>query len=334
MLGRHPGWVVSQGEVLADRFAGEGYPVLLTSGRVQPLLRLADMLASLVRWRRRIGVVVVMVFSRRGFVVADAVSWLARRLGLPQVLALHGGLLPSFAEGHRRWVRRVFDRGDAIVSPSGYLAEFFRGWGYAVRVIPNVFPLEDYPYRAPGGLRPLRLLWMRTFHPLYHPQLALEVLAEVRRVDPEATLTMAGQDKGLLAATREQAARMGLSAAVRFPGFLDLPAKKRELPAHDVWLNTNRTDNTPVSLLEAAACGLPIVATEVAGIPYLLQHEQSALLVPDGDASAMAAAVLRLVREPELARRLSAEGRKVAEGCAWPRVLQGWQQVFAEVASR
>lgn len=331
MLGRHPGWVVSQGEVLAERFQQAGHTVLLTSDRIHPLPRVLDIVRSLVRWRRRLDVAIVLVFSRRGFAVADAASWLLRRLGIPQVLALHGGLLPEFAARHPRWVRRVLDRGDAIVSPSGYLAESFRSWGYEVGVIPNLFPLEDYPYRPPGSMRPPRLMWMRTFHPLYNPAMAVRVLERVRRDEPGTLLTMAGQDKGDLDATRELAAELGLGGVVRFPGFLDLAGKKAEMAVHDVFLNTNHTDNTPVSVLEAAAVGLPVTATDVGGIPYLLRHEESALLVPDGDVEAMAAAVLRLVREPELAHHLSRTGREIAESSAWPRVLERWRATFAEI---
>ncbi len=328
MLGQHPGWVVSQGEVLAARFREAGYQVKLTSSRINPFLRVLDILVSLLRWRRQLDVAIVLVFSQRAFAVADAASWLLRRLGIPQVLALHGGLLPEFAARHPRWVRRVLDRADAVVSPSGYLAEKFRRWGYEVGVIPNVFPLEDYPYRSPGSMRPPRLMWMRTFHPLYNPAMAVRVLERVRQEEPGTLLTMAGQDKGELDATRELAAQLGLGGVVRFPGFLDLAGKKAEMSVHDVFLNTNHTDNTPVSVLEAAAVGLPVVATEVAGIPYLLQNDHSALLVPDGDVEAMASAVLRLVREPELAQQLSRAGRDVAERCAWPGVQSTWQATF------
>jgi glycosyltransferase involved in cell wall biosynthesis len=95
-----------------------------------------------------------------------------------------------------------------------------------------------------------------------------------------------------------------------------------------VFLNTNRVDNAPVSVLEAAACGLPVVSTEVGGIPYLLRNEEQALLVPEGNAEAMAGAVRRLLDQPALAARLSAAGRQVAERSAWERVRPAWEEVL------
>jgi glycosyltransferase involved in cell wall biosynthesis len=141
-------------------------------------------------------------------------------------------------------------------------------------------------------------------------------------------LTLAGQDKGLLGETRSLAAAMGLNGAVRFAGFLDAEGKRREFAGHDVFLNTNRVDNAPVSVLEAAACGLPVVSTAVGGIPYLLRNEEEALLVPEGDAAAMAGAVRRLLDRPDLAGRLSAAGRQVAERSAWERVRPAWEDVL------
>jgi len=357
MLGVNPGWVMTQGEMLARLLAAEGFDVRQTSHIPARLPRLADTLRSLVAWRHDIDLVIHQVFSGPAFGVTDAASALCRRLGLPQVFALHGGALPAFAAARPGWFGRVLRRADAIVAPSGYLVEqlglkrrettdftddtdFRRPESVesaksvvspSVRVIPNILEIEQYAYRHRAVVGP-RLLWMRTFHDVYHPQLAVEALAELRRTHPDATLTMAGQEKGLHAAVVALARERGLAGAVRFPGFLDAAAKTREFAAHDIYLNTNRVDNMPVSVLEAAAFGLPVVATAVGGIPYLLRDGATALLTPDGDAAAMAAAARRLLDEPGLAAALSANGRRLAESCAWEPVRDQWLRLFEEVA--
>jgi glycosyltransferase involved in cell wall biosynthesis len=99
----------------------------------------------------------------------------------------------------------------------------------------------------------------------------------------------------------------------------------------DIFLNTTNVDNTPVSVLEALACGLCVVSTDVGGIPYLLEHEEDALLVPPDDAEAMAAAVRRVLTEPGLAERLSRNARKKAEGFDWSVVLPQWERLLLEV---
>ncbi len=234
----------------------------------------------------------------------------------------------------RGWVRRVMRRADAIVAPSRYLSglvEGIPGITGRIRVIPNILAIEEYPYRHRREVQP-RLLWMRTFHPIYHPEMAVDVLANLRQTHPVATLMMAGQEKGLYAQVQEKARQMGLGDAISFPGFLGPEDKAREFGVHDIYLNTNHVDNMPVSVVEAAAFGLPIVATRVGGIPYLLSDDETALLTPDGDAEAMAVAVRRLLNEPGLAARLSANGRALAENCAWEQVKAQWEALFQELA--
>lgn len=318
MLGSNPGWAVGQGEVLAALLAREGWDVRTASSRVNRWLRLADVATSPWRWRGHVDVLVLMVFSGPAFRLVEAASVAASRLGMPMIHWLHGGNLVDFAGRHPERVRRVLARSRVAVAPSQFLAEPF-----GARVIPNVVDLDQYPCRHRAHIAP-RLLWMRTFHELYRPDLALQVLERLNGTG--ATLTMAGQDKGLLAETRRRAEEMGLD--VRFPGFLDAEGKRREFAAHDVFLNTNRVDNAPVSVVEAAAFGLPVVSTDVGGIPSLLRDGEEALLVPEGDAEAMANAVRRLLEEPGLAGRLSAAGREVAERSSWTRVRPLWEELL------
>ncbi|MEM1180058.1 MAG: glycosyltransferase family 4 protein [Acidobacteriota bacterium] len=332
-LGRHPGWVVTQSEILADLFAGEGYAVSSTSSIRRPIPRTAQMLFDLTRWRRRVDVVVLSVFSGRAFHIADAVSAAARALGLPQVHVLRGGAFPELAASKPVWARRVLGRADAVVAPSPFLARTADELGLEALVIPNVLNLTAYPFsRRDRFSEPLDLLWLRTFHPIYRPQAAVETLAELDRRGLRARLTVAGQDKGLESECRVLAAELGLEDRVRFPGFLDAEGKRRELSSHDVYLHTNAVDNTPVTVLEAAAHGLPVVATAVGGLPDLIDPEHNGLLVADGSAaqhaSGLADAVERLHRDPALAARLSDGGRALAERCAWTQVHGQWRELF------
>jgi glycosyltransferase involved in cell wall biosynthesis len=169
---------------------------------------------------------------------------------------------------------------------------------------------------------------MRSFHPLWNPDMALRVLGRVREHVPETVLVMAGQDKGFQEQTVRLARDLNLTSAVRFAGFLDMDAKVREGNAADLYLNTNRVDNMPVSVVEACALGLPVVATRVGGIPDLLTDGDNALLVPSDDHVRMADAVLQLLRDPDLAARLSRNARSLAEQSAWQRVGPQWDGVF------
>ena len=332
MLAGHAGRVPSQAETLAARFEEDGQEVMRTASVLNPVGRAGRIVADLCRRRDEFDVALVMVFSGRAFAYADLASAVARRLGKKVVLHLHGGNLPAFAARHPAWVSRVLRRGDAVVAPSAYLAEAFRTGRRDVVVIPNVIPIDEYGYRERHGARP-RLLWMRAFGALYRPQMALDVVATVRERFPGATLTMAGPDEGLAATIEAQATAMGLAGCVAFPGVLDADGKRRAFADHDILLTTSSVDNAPVSVLEAGASGVPVVAASVGGLPHMLTDGENALLVADGDTRAMAGAVVRLLDDPELVLRLSRNGRVLAERSGWQRVRPRWEALLTSLAT-
>lgn len=331
--GNRPGQATGQDEILAELFASAGVDVRSASQVRDPVLRTVHQAWSALRWARSVDVMLVTVFSGRSFAYADLVSRICRIRGVPCAFVLHGGRLPEFALAHPRRVDRVLSRADLLVAPSRFLARAFARSGHDVRCIPNAVEVDAVAYRHRTRARP-RLLWMRTFHDDYDPLLALQVLATVRETHPDATLTMAGADHGLLPATRERARAMGLADAVTFPGFLDAAGKRRAFEQHDVFVNTNRVDNMPVSVIEAAAAGLVPVSTDAGGIPDLLTDGVDARVVPVGDAGAMAAAITELLDDPDLFAALGRGARALAERSAWPAVEQTWLAELAPLVPR
>jgi glycosyltransferase involved in cell wall biosynthesis len=172
---------------------------------------------------------------------------------------------------------------------------------------------------------------MRSFHPIWNPDMAVRVLSRLRTEGIDASLVMGGADKGYLAETRELARALHVADHVRFVGFLGPKDKAREGDVADIFLNTNRIDNMPVAVIEACAMGLPVVSTNVGGIPDLLTQGATGLLVASEDDEAMTGCVRRLLREPALCRNLSTNGRQLAERCSWPVVRQQWLELFRQL---
>lgn len=316
-------------EDLAVRLAERGWRVLTVSSQLNRVLRLADIVRSLYLNRHRFDIAHVDVYSGRGFLLAQIACRILRSLRKPYVLALHGGNLPNFASRHPDRVRRLLQSADAVTVPSRYLLQMFCSFRDDLEVIANPIDVSNYPFKLRERVEP-RLVWLRAFNAIYNPSMAPRVVALLQREFPDTRLVMAGPDKGdgSLDEAMGVASRLDLSAMVKFAGAIN----KAEVPAYlrqgDVFLNTTRIDNTPVSVLEAMACGMPIVSTNVGGIPYLLEHEKTALLVPDGDVAGMASAVKRILTDSALARRLSSCAYDHVQSFDWQHVLPKWEALF------
>jgi glycosyltransferase involved in cell wall biosynthesis len=322
-------------EDLAARLSAGGWEVLTASAKVNRARRVFDMAATAWSRRRDYAVAQIDVYSGPAFLWAEVVCWVLRRARKPYVLTLHGGQLPEFAARWPNRVRRLLRSAAAVTSPSRYLRERLEPLGVTIRLLPNPIEADRYPFRERGPVRP-QLVWLRAFHRIYNPTLGPRVLSMLALDFPEARLRMIGPDKGDGSRddTRRAAADLGVSDRIEFTGGVaktDVPAA---LSRGDVFLNTTNVDNTPVSVLEAMACGLCVVSTNVGGLPYLLDDGTTALLVPPGDAAAMADAVRRLLGDPELARRLSRNGRAMAETFAWGVILPKWESLLRDAAHR
>lgn len=333
LLGRNPGYITTQGQIIADLFQKEGHDIISVSSKINRLFRLIDVIWTIFRKRKSIDIMIVDVYSGLSFFLADSASSISRFFRIPTVFVLRGGNLPEFTRRNHKWVKRVLKRSDLLVAPSTFLTKEMEQYGLTSRVIPNIVALDAYPYKFRNKISP-KLIWMRSFHPIYNPQLALDVFALIRRDHPKATLVMAGADKGLKNEIKNSACRMGLNNSVRFPGFLEKSSKIREFSNADIYLNTNKIDNMPVSVVEACAMGLPVVATNVGGISNLLKNGVNGLLVPDDDAPAMASAIGKLLTDPELTGMISKNARLLAERSAWANIQKDWEDVFTELLNR
>ena len=333
MLGRTPGYITTQGEILADLFQKSGYEVTCVSTRINKLLRMADVIFTLLTRIKRFDVAIIDCFSGPSFLIADVASSICRAFGLPVIIFLRGGNFPSFIQKHGRWTRRVLKRATFLIAPSEFLAETFREKGLEVHIIPNVVDINNYRFRKRASIRP-NLIWMRSFHEIYNPEMAVEVLKRLKVAKGNSTLVMAGPDKGKLDEVKMRVHDLGLSDSVRFEGFLDKVGKIREFSVADIYLNTNRIDNMPVSVIEARAFGLPVVSTSVGGLRYVIENEIDGLLVDDDDADGMAEAVLRLLNDKELTQKISGNGRQAAERCSWESVREEWMKVLEKIPLR
>jgi len=310
-----------------------GWTVYAASSYENRARRLLDMVASAFKYRQRYTIGVVDVYSGLAFRYAEIVSWFLCLMGKKVVLTLHGGALLDFARAHPERLRRFLQRGHCVVTPSHYLRLGFLGLRSDIIYLPNGIDCNQFAYRPRRRFEP-QLCWVRAFHKIYNPVMAVECLAFLRADSPGARLHMVGPDSndGTLALVRERAQGLGIQNALNVVGAVPNNHLPDELQMADIFLNTTNHESFGVSVMEAAACGLCIVTTNVGELSLLWKDGHDALLVKPDDARAMAAAVGRILREPGLAERLSRNGRAKAEQYDWSVILPQWEKLLREMA--
>jgi glycosyltransferase involved in cell wall biosynthesis len=320
---------------LANRLSDRGWRCWITSRKQNRLARLADMLMTTRTRRSDYEVALVDVFSGPAFFWAEATGWLLRRAGKPFALVLRGGDLPAFSRRFPKRVRRLLASANMVTTPSAYLREQMQLYCAEMRLIPNPVDVTEYEFRLRAAPRP-EFVWLRAFHEIYNPSLAPLVISNLRTDFPDAHLTMTGPDKGdgSLARVRSIIEQSGLAGSVSLAESVDKTQVPTVVNRGDIFLNTTNFDNAPVSVVEAMACGLCVVSSNVGGIPYLLQDGHDALLVPPNDAPAMADAARRILQDQNLGASLSRNARSKAEGFDWSIILPQWERALCEAATK
>lgn len=257
---------------------------------------------------------------------------IARLRGCSAIVNYRGGHADAFFSGAPRQVLRMIAGATLRVTPSAFLFRVFRHHGLDAEVIPNIIDLSRFAPAAPRQVNVApHLIVTRNLEPIYDCPTALRAFAIVRRAMPGARLTVAGSGPDL-AALQALAAELGMADAVRFSGRIDndrIPALYADA---DLVLNPSTVDNMPISILEAFASGVPVVSTDAGGIPDLVTHDKDGLLVPIGDADAMAAAALRVLGDTSLSARLREAGLQAAQQYAWTSVRRLWLDAYRRAA--
>lgn len=279
----------------------------------------------LIRRLARADVVHVFSASYSSFLLAPLPAILvARALRRPILLNYRSGQ----AQDHLRRsaiARTAIASVEQNVVPSSFLFDVFRSFGIDATIVPNLVDLERFRYRERDVLRP-RLISTRNFEALYNVETTIRAFRIVQDRWPNASLTLVGGGRNE-AALRSLAAQLELRD-VTFAGRLRPDEIAGLYDSHDIYVQTPDIDNMPTSVLEAFACGLPVVSTRAGGVPAILTDERHGLLAPLGDHDAVARQILRLLDAPRFALGMARAAVATCQTCTWGAVRGRWLDAY------
>ncbi|MFT6971317.1 MAG: glycosyltransferase involved in cell wall biosynthesis [Roseivirga sp.] len=327
----HHGITPTGVETLGNRL-NEDFNIIKASPLKNQFFRILHMWYMVVRWRNS-DFLLIDTYSTSAFLFAWTSARLAFLFGLKYIPILHGGALPLRAKKSPKIMTRYLQNAYKVVCPSLYLKTEMEKVLHTTDylLIPNAIDLLDYPYQAHSAPQTpmIKLLWVRSFHQIYNPTLAIKILNSLlKRGYKLAELCMVGPDKDGSQQEVERFAReLGIYDRIRITGKLTKKEWVALAAGYHIFINTTNIDNTPVSVIEAMALGLPIVSTNVGGIPFIINSSENGILVPPNDAELFADAIVSM-QEEQLFTKLATEGRATAESYDWKRVRPKWLSVL------
>jgi len=263
---------------------------------------------------------------------------IAPELDLKVVTTLHGtditlvGSSPSF-KPVTQW---SIEQSDAVTAVSRYLRDETYGKipvNKEIEVVYNFIDPDRHEVRAPRCLpektseRQVTLMHISNFRALKRTDDVVRIFARVRE-STDARLVLVG-DGPEYGRTRELVDTLGLADAVRYVGVVDEVAPL--LKAADVLLLPSETESFGLVALEAMASGVPVVASDVGGLPEVVEHGVTGFLAPVGDVDAMAGYCLQLLADCQSARKYSAAARARAARFDYRDIIPQYEAIYARL---
>lgn len=314
-------------ETLGSFLEKEGFTIHYSSSKKNKILRMLDMIYSTIKFYKKCDYVLIDTYSTYNFWYALIISQLCRVLKIKYIAKLHGGELPRRLDINPFLCDLIFLNAYRISAPSSYLLNAFsKKYSDNLDYIPNTIEIQNYEFFVREFSTP-KLLWVRSFAKIYNPKMAIKVMAELKKIYPKIELCMVGPDKENLIEKCKSYAK-GLGVKIHFTGKLSKEEWTELSKKYNIFINTTHFDNTPVSVIEAMALGLPIVSTNVGGVPFLVDDNENGLLVNDNDYKAMANAIKLVFEDIKLRDSMINSARKKVEEFDWEIVKYKWIELL------
>ena len=321
------GKTVTTIETLSNNLSAEGFNVKSVSSISNKWFRFIDMLFAVIKYSRWSDYVLIDTYSTQNFYFAYGTSQLCRLFKIKYLPILHGGNLPNRLKNSPKLSYAIFKNAYKNIAPSNYTKAAFNNESINnVIVIPNSIDLENYTFKL-REIDTVKLLWVRSFSKLYNPKLAIDVLHQLKQNNIKSELCMVGPDNdGSLEEMKQYAKSLQLE--VTFTGKLSKKEWISLSEKYNTFINTTNFDNMPVSVIEAMALGLPVVSTNIGGLPFLIKNEVDGILVTPNNAKVFVDAIINLKNNSEKTKMLIKKGRITAEEFQWQIVKKLWENTL------
>ncbi|RYM02214.1 colanic acid biosynthesis glycosyltransferase WcaL [Sporolactobacillus sp. THM7-7] len=266
-----------------------------------------------------------LIHARFGVTGAELLN-IKQKLNIPMLTSFHGFDLPTNFRSMEKYngkLDRLFKEGDAFTVTSNNMKKILIDFGcpkHKITVHYSGIDVSKFSFRSPeipsNGV--MTILSVGRLVKKKGMAYLIDAFSQVYRQYPHVHLRIAG-DGHLRSKLKKQVNQLKLDDAVTFLGALSYEDIIREMQQAHLFVLASTTtrdgnqEGIPNVLKEALASGLPVVSTKHAGIPELVRHGESGILVPERDTTAIAQSLLHLIKNPDQWHKMAKKGRKTVK---------------------
>jgi len=300
---------------------------------VRALFRLASYVKKIFLLAGQVDVIHVLANSGWSWQLFSApVLWIAYFRKTPVIINYRGGEAGTYFKKSIKWVVPSMEKASVIIVPSKYLQKVFETFHLEAQVVPNIINLDRFKWvkNEISNVKKPHLIITRNLEAIYGINTAIEAVAIVKKTVHNVKLSIAGsgpQKEELQALVK----KLELENNVNFTGKLQPSEVAKLYQDADIMLNPTTVDNMPNSVLEAMASGVPIVTTNVGGIPYIVEDYKTALLVDVNNSKLMADRMIELINNEQLYSELHHNGLAEVQQYTWACVKEQWLSIYRQL---
>lgn len=226
----------------------------------------------------------------------------------------------------RSLIKRVLQNATHVTATSNFLKEAALRLNpvtaQKITVIPFGVAVPDVIV-SPPPTPPVKLCFVKAHRLKYGPEVLLRTLAQVKDVIPELSLSLAGEGE-LTANLKRLTSELGIAEKVKFVGFIPNTTIYEFIQQHHIMVMPSVMDSESfgVAALEAAACGRPVIASNIGGVPEVVVDGKTGILVPPQDIQKLSEAIINLAKDAKKREEMGQTGHRfVKEKYSWERSL-------------
>ena len=293
-----------------------------------------------------------IIHTHVGNPIADLAgyAYMKRNKDKPFIITYHGdgqegigGFIRNLSVSfyNRFLAEKVLSQADVIISPSEYYineSRFLGKYMDKIVVIPNGINVEDFDIsyskeecRVGLGL-PIDeniILFVGSLTPYKGPDVLVKAMPIVVKEVPNTKLVFVGSGR-MRDELEELSKKLGVEKHVKFAGFIEESLKPLYYKAADVFClpSTMSTESFGIVNLEAMACGVPIVASKIGGVPDVVKDGENGLLVPPRDSEALADAIIYLLANGNIREKMGKNGRRKVKDYSWDKIADEVEKLY------